>query len=146
MKRRFACVFITVLASVMLAACGSSGELQPDENTFYVSIANQCDSEIYGLHYEYYLGEEPIGGGFVTYASNKPIRENDVLSEDFIAAYFPEDSDLSAFRTEVFVILEDGQESSAGEPLAIDADYGQVYNFSLYGSDSEGFYLIEDES
>ena len=134
-----------VLLVCLLAGC-ARGVLEPDENTFYISIRNQCDSDIYGVHHEYYLDNEPEGGGGTMYADQTPIRQGDTLNLEFTPADFPEDADLATFSLELYVMLEDGQEIPVDEPLIMPVDYGQVYSFSLYGSNSEGFYLIEDES
>ena len=54
------------------AAADTTKNLAGDDN-FYIAVVNDASDDIYGIHYEYYLGDRPIGGGEVLYADNTAI-------------------------------------------------------------------------
>ena len=96
-------ILTIVLAVLLLSGCSGGVKIEANETTFLIGIRNNCDCEIYKVHHEYYIGEEPAGGGYICNADGSAISFDDVLVKDFIPADFPEDANLAEFRIEVFV-------------------------------------------
>lgn len=67
--RRLCSLICCVLSLLLCASCLA------EEPAFRVSVANLCEAELYGIHYEYALGGEPAGGGIICNASGGPIAE-----------------------------------------------------------------------
>ena len=148
MKKAFP-IGMAILILLSLPAYGSGTDnMAAGEDAFYIALTNDCDSEIYGIHCEYYLGDVPTGGGVVTNSGDKPtpIKKSSVLSRDFIPADFPKDADLSTFKIQVYVILEEGQEVPTGEPVEMSVQYGSRYYLTLSGNNGAGFMVTKEES
>jgi hypothetical protein len=144
LKNKIALVFLAVVLLVS-CACGRQAE---DTVSFDISIKNECSGNIYGLHYEYYIGDAPAGGGMLTSAGGgpAPIGKGEVLAKEFGADDLPQDAALSSFKIIFYAVLENGGEFQAGAPLEIDAAYGQTYEYTLTGDSSTGFELTEMEN
>lgn len=131
--RRLCSLICCVLSLLLCASCLA------EEPAFRVSVANLCEAELYGIHYEYALGGEPAGGGIICNASGGPIARGDTLTGSFTARNFPEGADLSSFSIQFFAVLQNDQEFPVGEPPAFSTQYGQTYEFSLTGEERTGF-------
>ena len=132
-------VFTIVLCILLLTGCSHGVKIKADESTFLIGLRNNCDCEIYKLHHEYYIGDNPIGGGCACYADGSAIRTGDVLVKDFISADFPEGANLAEYRIEVFVVDGAGNEYSCGEALHLDAAYGNTNEIIITGNYESGF-------
>ena len=132
-------ILTTVLLLLLLSGCSSGVKIEANEHSFLIGFRNNCDCEIYKVHHEYYIGDEPIGGGYACNADGSAIRSGDVMLKDFIPADFPEGANLAEFRTEVFVVDGVGKEYPCGESLNLDAAYGKEFEFTLTGNYDSGF-------
>ena len=61
-------------------------------------MVNNCQSDIYGLHYEYYIDGQPIGGAIVRVANTAiiPLSSGNATVLTFTPADFPADADFKA--------------------------------------------------
>ena len=132
---------LAVLLFLLLSLCGCSGaaKIEADENTFLIRVQNHCDCEIDKVHYEYYIGNKPTGGGYACNANGSAIRYGDVMLKDFIPADFPEGANLAEFCIEVFVVDRAGKEYPCDEPLSLNAAYGNEYEIIITGNYESGF-------
>ena len=144
MKKALTAVLVLLFLSALGACKKEPAQPNIREDAFTVAVKNNCTSDIYGLHFEYYLGAAPTGGGGVRYAKeNTPIAQGDILTREFLPKDFPEGADLTGFSIEIFVILKDESEIPAGMAISIPAVYGETYSYTLTGSADEGFTLSE---
>ena len=132
-------ILALVLAVLILSGCSGGAKIEVNESTFLIEVRNNCDCEIYKVHHEYYIGDEPIGGGYSCNADGSAIRAGDVLVKDFIYADFPEGANLAEFRIEVFVVDGAGKEYPCGEVLSLNAAYGNDYEIIITGNYESGF-------
>ena len=130
------------VAAIMMVLCLSACDYQPAEGpSFSLDVVNNCQSDIYGLHYEYYLDGQPIGGAIVRVANTAmiPLPSGNTTVLTFTPADFPTGADLSTFQLELFVVMEDNIEIAVSPLLELAAQYGQQYQFTLSGSNADGF-------
>ena len=139
-------VFAFVMLAFLFSGCSHGVKIEADETTFLIGLRNSCDCEIYKVHHEYYIGDEPVGGGYVCNADGSAIRSGDVMLKDFIPADFPEGANLAEFCIEVFVVDGAGKEYPCGEVLSQDAAYGNVYEIIITGNYEGGFAAAWSES
>jgi len=139
-------VFAIVLCILLLAGCSHGVKIEADETTFLIGLRNSCDCEIYKVHHEYYIGDKPAGGGYTCNADGSAIRFGDVMLKDFIPADFPEGANLAEFCIEVFVVDGAGKEYPCGEPLSLNAAYGNEYEIIITGNYESGFAAAWSES
>ena len=132
-------VFAIVLCILLLAGCSHGVKIEADETTFLIGLRNSCDCEIYKVHHEYYIGDKPAGGGYACNADGSALSFDDVLIKDFIRADFPEGDNLAEFRIEVFVVDGAGVAYPCGEPLSLNAAFGNVYEIIITGNYGNGF-------
>lgn len=140
-------IISAILFTFAAASCSNINGSTDDGYTissdaFYIRLINNSDEEIYTLHSEYYLDGKPIGD----YATGQnigekviPTAKGDFFESDFTAWNFPENSDLSKFSIEFFVVYQDETEARACEPISLDVAYGNRYYLSLTGNSSYGF-------
>jgi len=132
-------ILAIVLAASLLSGCSGGVKIEANESTFLIGIRNRCDCEIYKVHHEYYLGNKPVGGGYICNADGSAISFDDVLVKDFIPADFPEGADLAEFCIELFVTDGTGKKYPCGEVLNLDAAYGNEYEITITGNEKSGF-------
>jgi len=132
-------IFAFVMLAFLLSGCAGGAKIEANESTFLIGIRNNCDCEIYKVHHEYYIGEKPVGGGYICNADGSAISFDDMLVKDFIRADFPEGANLAEFRIEVFVVDGAGKEYPCGEALCLDAAYGNEYEITITGNYESGF-------
>ena len=132
-------ILTIVLAVMLLSGCAGGAKIEANESTFLIGFRNNCDCEIYKVHHEYYIGDDPAGGGYICNADGSAISLDDVLVKDFIPADFPDGANLSEFRIEVYVTDGTGTKQHCGEPLSLDAAYGNEYETTITGNEKSGF-------
>ena len=132
-------IFAFAMLAFLLSGCSGGVKIEANESTFLIGLRNHCDCEIYKVHHEYYIGDEPAGGGYACNADGSAIRYGDVVLKDFIPADFPEGVNLDEFRIEVFVVNSAGKEYFCGEPLSLRAAYGNEYEITITGNYESGF-------
>ena len=132
-------ILAILLAAAFLSGCSGGVKIEANESTFLIGIRNHCDCEIYKVHHEYYLGDKPVGGGYICNADGSAISFDDVLVKDFIPADFPEGADLAEFHIEMFVTDGAGKKHPCGESLSLDAAYGNEYEITITGNEKSGF-------
>ena len=99
-------------------------------------------TEIYGIHYEYYLGEKDLGGGNLQKDEPVPLAVGEPLPLARLAeGAFPKRRDMSAFALEFFVMGKDGVVKRAGERWEMHARFGRRYVFSICRDGPEGYGL-----
>ena len=124
---------------LLLCGCSSGTKIEANESTFLIGLRNNCDCETYKVRYEYYIGDRSIGGGYACNADGSALSFDDVLIKDFIRADFPEGDNLAEFRIEVFVVDGAGVAYPCGEPLSLNAAFGNVYEIIITGNYGNGF-------
>ena len=137
LKKYFAVAF--ALAAVLLLSSCQSAAPKAAEDSFLVSVTNDSDVPWKGLHFEYYLDREPIGGAAVEAYSQPEFAVGESLTKDFIPRDFPENAELSGFGLEVFVMHADGTETLAEPVVELKAEYGVEYDYRIQGNEKEGF-------
>lgn len=110
-----------------------------DEEIFYVSVIQNTEDEVYGIHYEYYIDGEAIGGCMVRNADNSYIEKNDILTKDFSKYDFPKGRDLSKLYIQFFIAAENGNETGTVNPIKISAEYGKRYTVVIEGNYKDGY-------
>jgi len=139
-------ILAIVLAASLLSGCSGGVKIEANESTFLIGIRNRCDCEIYKVHHEYYLGNKPVGGGYICNADGSAISFGDMPVKDFIQADFPEGANLAEFCIEVFVTDGTGKKHSCGEALRLNAAYGNEYQIIITGNEESGFYAVWGEN
>lgn len=140
MKSKF--VGILLAAVLLMSLCGCSAgdaSIEANADTFLVRFQVDCEDEVFGIHFEYYLDGDPAGGGLTGNANGSALKTGEVLTKDFIPADFPEEADLSQFQLEIFLVDEQGQEHPCTEALRFGAAYGHAYDIIITGSYKAGF-------
>lgn len=132
-------VLLCVVLLCGLCACGKGRAIRANNTTFLVEFHNTCEADIYTIHYEYYLGDTPIGGGEMGNADNSAIEPDDVLTKDFIKKDFPENADLRDFKLEIFATDHYKNEYPCDPVLPFEVEYGKTYSIELSGSFLDGF-------
>ncbi len=139
MKRLWGLCLVAILI-VGLSACINDTDKNGD-SMFGISIVNNSDQEIYGLSFEYSLGENVIGSGMVSSADGKTVAIGDSLTwNDFSGV-----SDSSEFSVECFVQLTSDVKISCGEAVQLIKEQGKTHAFSLTGNSDIGFSLASTE-
>lgn len=136
-------VGILLVAVLLMSLCGCStgdASIQANADTFLVRFQVDCEDEVFGIHFEYYLDGDPAGGGLTGNANGSALKTGEALTKDFIPADFPEGADLSQFQLEIFVVDEQGQEYPCAEVLSFAATYGHVYDITISGGYKAGFF------
>jgi len=118
----------------MLSALGCQSR-----NEFIVTVDHQCDVGIYGVHMEYYFGEDAAGGQLLslTPENDAAFEKGERFTFTFSKKDLPEDADLKTFHFELFLLLADGSEVRAGG-LGVAASYGETYRYALRGNMEDG--------
>lgn len=128
----------------------NSADAHVDENRFDVAIINNCDTEIYGVHYEYHLAKTPIGGGDVRRSPVTAYETGEIINCLFYTDGFPENADLSSLEIEIYVILDNAednyQQQLVGENIVLDAEFGNGYCYSLTGNEADGFSVAAEDT
>lgn len=140
MKHRISVIFLTMLLLFALCACNNVGTpIEANESAFLVNFHVDCNEDVYGIHFEYYLDGVPAGGGLTGNANGSKITTGDVFVKDFIPDDFPENADLSQFQLEILVVDKNGEEYPCSSVLNMAVAYGNTYNLSITGSYKDGF-------
>lgn len=136
--KKLTTIFTIILFLFCLSSCKTKGQ-DEEESLFSIVVTNQCNEEIYGLHFEYELDGQPIGGGGVRNADNTPIDKGDTLTNDFIPADFPENADMQSFSIQYYLILANDEEIQAGEEITLSPAKGSTIPLILEGNHTDGF-------
>ena len=147
MKKHAAFLSLCFVALLALAACGgNSGRAGDAADSFTAAVTNRAEEEILGLHLEYRIGGEPLGGGEVLLANGGPVPAGETLLWTFGPENFPPETDPSDFSMEIFVILPDRSQVPCGGLISFAARYGEEYAYTLLGDFHQGFSLTAEES
>ena len=119
-----------MLIITLLSACSNSIP-RVNDNEIYLDIALNATSVIYGVHYEYYLDENPIGGGGTSNANGSAFTKGEQLSVQFLEDHFPSNVDLSGLSIEFYIVNEDGTQTPVKNKISIEADYGNRYSIEI---------------
>lgn len=129
-----------ILAVVMIFAF-SACKSKPDDNTFYLNITNNTDSQILGYDLFYAIGGKPLGSGALVNAKEKYMAKGETITQSFNSKDFPDGADISSFTVNCSVLLADNEKKDIKAPIKISAKYGGEYSYSLTGSEQAGFTL-----
>lgn len=133
------------LLSLICVLTGCSAFQSPfleEDDLFSLSVTQNTDTAISGIHYEYSITDDACGGGEVYNADHSLLSPGEVLYLSFTASDFPENSDLSGFSIQFFIIDEAGSELPADEPLYISVTGEYSYTVSLEGNAEDGFRAV----
>lgn len=144
MKHKAITALLILLSLLGLCACSNAGtQIKANKSTFIVNYHVDCNEDVYGIHFEYYLDGTPVGGGVVGNADGAQIAKDDVLVKDFISDDFPESAELTQFQLELFIVDNNGKEYPCDSILNITAEYGKTYDVAITGSCKAGFSVKE---
>lgn len=138
--RKLIYIILILLCLSALTACTND---KNTKDTFSISIKNKSDKEIYGLHYEYFIDGNPIGGGNVENADDSILDKNEVLTNEFYPEDFPENTDLSKFSIKYYLILKDKREIPCNNIIKLNVKYNKTYKLILLDSGKNGFKMIK---
>lgn len=114
---------------------------------FYIILHQEAEKPLYGVHYEYYVKDTPIGGAEIVGIENGnviPIEPGETISLQFNKRDFPENADLNTLSVELYIIDQFGNETKAENDIKLSADYGNNYDFILTG-DISNYSVSETE-
>lgn len=131
-KRAISIVMLLLLTIVGITGCQTRDNSQ--SRKFNVIIYQNSEKEIYGIHYEYYIANKPIGG-----CEKLPYSDNSILVGEKITLTFDDvmlqgAENISKFKVEVFIIDENGQEHKTETDIKLNAEWGKDYEFNLKGN------------
>lgn len=138
-KLCFAIIFV-VLFTFTGCACSQSESDTDNGDSITISILNNSSSDVYAMHIEYYISDEPAGGVYSCNADNSKLSYNSKTVFQLLKNDLPEDAAISDIEIELFLVDKLGNETPAWELLSINAVYGGSYEFVLTGSFANGFY------
>ena len=135
-----------MICLVLFHLCGCSHSAGEKESK--VQILNQCSSEIYGIHLEYYLGEQAVGGQMISYnpKMDGPLQTEEAFAIALSQNDFPNGADLSAFGMELFVVTRSQEERPVGKRPDFAAEFDPVYPFARKGDEQKGFAILSADS
>lgn len=145
--------FIALLAAIPLILCGCSYKNSKTEQ-FAVSVNINLD-DVYGVHCEYLLGDEAMGGKSLVLADGGVLNRGEELIFSFLPEDFENPVELSKkpFQIEFYVITENEKEHlingvDLNERFTFsenhwewNAFFGEKYEFTLE-SDNNGGYVL----
>ncbi len=137
-------IFLVItLAVALCCSCRYDGPTVAGPDEIVVNIHNTCNSDIYGVHLEYYLGNKAVGGHIASRTPNMDVafKKGDMISNAIPKEAFLPSGSLEGFGIETFVVLEGGREVSAGDIIKWDAEFGKVYEMKLSDSSNGEYYL-----
>lgn len=145
MKRITFLVIVLVIA--LCCSCRyihNDGFTAADQDEIVVNIHNTCNSDIYGVHIEYYLGNKAVGGHIVSCTPEMDVafKKGDIICNAIPKEVFLPNEDLEGFGIETFVILKGGREVGAGGLIKWDAEFGKTYEMVLSDSGNNGEYYL----
>ena len=146
-------IFLLVILAMVLSGC-SSGEISAKEDEFVLDIRlDGITEDLYRVGISYFLAGDLMGGLATGYADQTPYREK-AAAFRITPADLPEGRAPERFSFQVTVSFDRGGTgtfSSAEKIITsntseqFDAEYGNVYSFSLTGSYSDGLYLKAEQ-
>ncbi len=130
---------IFLVIALAVALCCSCRYIHNDglstagQNEIVVNIHNKCDSDIYGIHLEYYLRDKAVGGHVVSRTPDMDVafKKGDIISNAIPREAFPKTAAWEGFGIEAFVVFEGGKEVRAGGIIQWDAEFGRTYKMVL---------------
>ena len=144
MKRAAKIITVLTLILYTLAFTGCTFKIVnnfvvKDTKFFIITLSNDWKSDIYGYRLEYYLDGKPIGGQGVSHADESELSKKQNMKVVFDENDFPDESDISAFQIEIYVLDSNLNESDPTDIVEISAEYGKKYEISVSGSFEDGF-------
>ena len=130
--KRFLLLLAMTLLMLCLCSCPSSNT-EKLNNEVVLSFVNQCNTAIYGLHVEYYIEDEAVGGQLVSVNSDMdtPFQKDQTINMYLIQKDFPENADLDNFGMLVLIVLENKSEAGVGNKISLPVEFGKNYQFLL---------------
>ncbi|EDS73046.1 hypothetical protein ANASTE_00762 [Anaerofustis stercorihominis DSM 17244] len=138
--RKLIYIILILLCLSALTACTND---KNTKDTFSISIKNKSVKEIYGLHYEYFIDGNQIGGGNVENADNSILDKNEILTNEFYPEDFQENTDLSKFSIKYYLKLKDKREIPCNNIIKLNVKYNETYKLILLDSGKNGFKMIK---
>lgn len=140
MKKRLIITTMILLVIGTFTYIQSYSKVLSKENISYITITNNCNEEIYGIHYEI-KNNERLNVGGIFHANGTLIKEDEVLTIAYSSSDFYNHDELTEFTIEFFAILEGAKEISCGNPIKLNIESDESYNFSLSGNKINGFII-----
>lgn len=131
-KRAISIIMLLLLTIAGITGCEAKSN--SESRSFSVVIYQNSEKEIYGIHYEYYIANKPIGGcEKLPYSDNStPVGEKITLTFDDVMLQGAEN--INNFMVEVFIKEENGQEHKTETDIKLNPEWGKDYEFNLKGS------------
>ncbi|MEA5026771.1 hypothetical protein SDC9_114411 [bioreactor metagenome] len=134
---------ILLIIIVIFTLNGCQKTVSEPSASFQIEIINDCSTAVFGVHYEYFLGDRACGSGYIEKLDNTAYQTGDILAMDFTSEDFAADVDLSAFYVYLFIIDDNQREWPVDVNIAIDAEFGQTYTYHIQNG-PDGYVLILD--
>ena len=137
-------VLMFIVLVLLLGGCSNDTKDEVAEDEVIIKFVFDTDVVIYGIHIEYYLEENPMGGKYYNPADGSPFEKGeDIWVRFYQSTDFPEDADLSLFNFELYTFPEEAQiiAGETGEDevlikaLSLVVEYGKAYTFSIIDND-----------
>ena len=104
------------------------------------------DPPVYGIHYEYFVGEKDLGGGNLQKDEPVPLAAGETHQLARLSAgMFPKRADLSQLSVEFYVMGKDGVVKQAGGRFHLGACFGRRCAFAITGDGAGGFDAVRLE-
>lgn len=146
-------VFLMIIPMIFCGCRDKSRESQTD--AFTVSVNVDCEN-VYGIHIEYLLGGEAMGGKSQVYANGGVLTRGDKLIFSFLLGDFknPEKLNEKTLQIEFYAITENEMECliNGKEPnkrftfsenhWEWNASFGGKYEFTLESDNNGGYVLL----
>lgn len=146
-------VVLLMIIPMFFCSCRDKSRV-PQTDAFTVSVNIDCD-DVYGIHIEYLLGGEAMGGKSQVYANGSVLTRDEELIFSFLPENFknPEELSEKPLQIEFYTITENERECliNGKEPnerftfsenhWEWNASFGEKYEFTLE-SDNNGGYVL----
>lgn len=147
MKHRIA--ILSLLLMLLCAACAAPTSAAPSDTTpaksdvvsFTIQITNACDEAVHGFGVSCTLGGIPQSAILSTKPDGGWVEAGEVMECVISADQFAAGADLSAVSAKVFVVAGGSAQFCNSDPISLTPQNGDVYAYTLTGSETEGYVL-----
>ena len=142
--RWFGILPLGILLALLTACAVRSAEGERETSaSFSIAVRNETQADLHGLHCEYAVDGELIGGMEATVSGGGGTLP---LGETITFSFTPGSAAWEDFSFELSGILADGREIPIGGKFSVDARVEDCYPFVLSGSLSEGLFCEKEAS
>lgn len=132
-------------ASLGCAMCACTPRLH-QEDELCVQVICHSGAGVHGLHDEYALGAEPMGGGIIQNADGAPVAYGESVTILLGEADFVRGADRSQCTLCLWVVDAQGKEMPVRGEIVLDARQVSTHTFVLTGNAEMGFCVLRAQS